>query len=38
MDADTPSAPPASTNPLLGRLPVQDPVNRGVKAAISENQ
>jgi hypothetical protein len=38
MDADTPSAPPASTNRLLGSLPVEDPVNRGDKAAIPENQ
>jgi hypothetical protein len=38
MDAVTPPAPPASTYPLLARLPVQDQVNRGTKAAISENQ
>jgi hypothetical protein len=33
-----PSTPPASTNTLLARLPVQDPVNRGTKAAIPENE
>jgi hypothetical protein len=38
MDADTPAASPAATNPLLDRLPVWGPVNRGVKTAIPGNQ
>jgi len=38
MDADTPSAPPASTNRLLDRLPVWGTVNRDTYGAIPENQ
>jgi hypothetical protein len=38
MDADAPAASPASTNRLLGGLPVQDQVKRGSKDAIPENQ
>ena len=38
MDADTPSAPPASTNPLLARLPVWGLVNRGAYGAGGNSQ